>query len=167
MASYDNQSLYNALTELHVIDKGQLDQAFRQSQEQHIPFEDILLERDLISDENLGKTVSEIISLPLVRLNEISIPRDVLEMIPEVVAKKQKVIAFKKDKNGLSIAMGEPSNMQIKGFIEKKVGIPVIAFFATKKDINNALFLYSKDVVSTFDNIIAESVKRARTARVN
>lgn len=163
MPSYDNQSLYNALSELGVIDKNQLDQAFRESEQQNILLEDILLKVDLISDENLGKTISDLLSLPLVRLGEISIPKDVLELIPEVVAKKQKIIAFRKDKNGLSIAMSDPGNMQIKDFIEKKVGIPVIVYFATKQDINNALFLYSKDLAATFDEIIEENVKAARS----
>lgn len=162
MTLYDSKSLYTTLKELQVIDQNQLDQALDQSEEQHVSLEEILLEKDLISDENLGKTISEIISLPLVRLGEISIPTDVLHTIPEVVAKKQKVIAFKRDKNGLSIAMADPSNMQIKDFIEKKVGIPVIVYFATKQDINNALFLYSKDLTTTFDEIIEENVAEAR-----
>lgn len=162
MPSYDNQSLYNALLELKVIDKNQLDQAFRESQKQNVPLEDILLNKDLISDENLGKTISDLLSLPLIRLGELSIEKDVLELIPQVVAKKQKVIAFKKDKSGLSIAMSDPSNMQIKDFIEKKVGIPVVVYFATKQDINNALFLYNKDLAATFDEIIEENVREAR-----
>ena len=159
---YDNQSLYKALLELEVIDRNQLDQAFRQSQKLNIPLEQILIEKDLISDENLGKTISDLLSLPLVRLGEVSIPRDVLNLIPEVVAKKQKIIAFRKDKNGLSIAMADPGNTQIKDFIEKKVGIPVIVYFATGPDINNALFLYNKDLATTFDQIIEENVREAR-----
>lgn len=164
MSSYDNQSLYNALSELEVIDKSQLDQAFDESQEKNTPLEDVLFKKDLISDENLGKTISELLSLPLVRLGEISIPRDVLDLIPQVVAKKQKVIAFRKDKNGLSIAMADPSNLQIKDFIEKKVGIPVTTYFATKQDINNALYLYNKDLSSTFNEIIEENVRQASAA---
>lgn len=158
MALYDNQSLYNALKDLQVIDKNQLDQAFADSQKQNLPFEDILLDKDLISDEDLGKTVSDLVSLPLIRLDDISVPYEILHIIPEVVAKKQKVIAFKKDKDGLHIAMSDPGNIQIKDFIEKRVGMPVTVYFATKRDINNALFLYSKGLKATFDEIIKESV---------
>lgn len=165
MSSYDSQTLYNSLKELEVIEKSQLDQALAQSVEQKAPLEDILLEKDLISDENLGKTISELLSLPFARLGEIAIPSDVLNLIPEVVAKKQKVIAFKKDqKGGLSIAMSDPGNIQIKDFVEKKVGIPVTVYFATKRDINNALYLYNKDLSSTFDEIIKENVKQASKA---
>lgn len=67
MDSYNNTSLYNALKELKVVEDSQLDLAFSDSETQKIPLEEILLKRDLISDENLGKTISELLSLPLVR----------------------------------------------------------------------------------------------------
>ena len=158
MDSYNNTSLYNALKELRVVEDSQLDLAFSDSETQKIPLEEILLKRDLISDENLGKTISELLSLPLVRLNDISIPRDILNLIPEVVARKQKVIAYKKDEKGLHVAMSDPSNIQIKDFVEKKIGIPLIVYFATKRDIENAVFLYKKDLVASFDEIINENI---------
>jgi len=161
MALYDNQSLYNALKELAVIDKVQLDNAFDESKRQNILLENILLEKDLISDDNLGKTISDLVSIPLVRLGEISITQEVLQLIPETVARKQKVIAFNKNKNGLYIATSDPGNIQIKDFIEKKFGVPVLVYLATERDINNALFLYKKDLATTFDEIIKEHVREA------
>ncbi|MEK7517114.1 MAG: GspE/PulE family protein [Patescibacteria group bacterium] len=166
MASYTN-SLYNALKELGVIDRKALDNAFSESQSQKIALSNILLEKDLISDENLGKTIADIVSLPLVRLGEISIPPEILKIIPEVVAKKQKVIAFNKDSQGIHIAMSDPNNIQIKDFLEKRVGIPVVVHFATERDINNVLFLYKKDLAATFDEIIGENVRQAKNIKNN
>lgn len=157
---YNNTSLYNALKELRVVEINQLDLAFKDSENQKIPLEDILIERDLISDENLGKTISDLLSLPLVRLNDISIPRDVLELIPEVVARKQQLIAFKKDENGLHVAMSDPANLQIKDFLEKKIGIRIVVYYATKRDVENAIFLYKKDLAFSFDEIIKENIKQ-------
>lgn len=167
MAAYTNSSLYNALKELGVIDKKALDNAYEESQSQKIPLEHILLEKDLISDENLGETISDLVSLPLVRLGEISIAPEILKIIPEVVAKKQRVISYGKDKLGLHIAMSDPNNIQIKDFLEKRVGIPVVVHFATEKDINNALFLYKKDLAATFDEIIEENVRQAKNIKDN
>lgn len=161
MAAYDNQSLYNALLELGVIEKKDLDNAFSQSQAQKIPLENILIDKDLISDENLGKTIADLLSLPLVRLGETPIPPEILNIIPETVAKKQKVVAFRKDEKALHVAMSDPQNLQIKDFLEKRVGVPIIVHFATEKDINNALFLYKKDLESAFDEIIKENVTKA------
>ncbi|MEK7534012.1 MAG: GspE/PulE family protein [Patescibacteria group bacterium] len=167
MALYDNQSLYNALKELEVIDKNQLDNAFDESKKQNIQLENILLEKDLVSDENLGQTISDLVSLPLVRLGEISIPQDVLQLIPETVARKQKVIAFNKNSNGLYVATSDPGNIQILDFIEKKFDIPVIFYFATERDIINALFLYKKDLATTFAEIVKDYVRQANATQSN
>jgi len=56
--------------------------------------------------------------------------------------------------------MSDPSNIQIKDFVEKKIGIPLIVYFATKRDIENATFLYKKDLGASFDDIIKENIKR-------
>lgn len=167
MVAYDNQSLYNALEELQVIPKNQLSLAFEESKKQNIPLEDILLEKDLISDENLGKTISDLINVPLVRLGDITIPQDILHLIPESLAKKQKVIVFGKNDKGLHIATFDPSNIQIKDFLEKKFGIPIIVYFATKQDINNALFMYQKDLTATFNEIIKEHVRETNGLQNN
>ncbi len=165
MSSYNDEKLYNALKELEVIEKSTLDKALQESRNQKIPLENILLEKDLITDENLGTTIADIVVLPFVRLGEVSIPLDILDIIPEVVAIKQKAIAFRKDKEGLHVAMSDPNNIQLKDFLEKRIGIPVVIHYATKKDINNALFLYKKDITGTFDDIIKENVLAANNIR--
>ena len=137
MALFNNQSLYNTLRELEVIPKNQLDNALEESKQGNIPLENLLLQKDLISDENLGKTISYLISVPLVRLGEISIADDILKIIPEEVARKQKIIAFNQNDKGLYIATSNPENIQIKDFIEKRVNMPVHVYYATNQDNTN------------------------------
>lgn len=163
MPAYTDQSLYNTLKELDVIEKTQLDQAFETCKKQGTPLAKILLSKDLLSDENLGRTIADITSFPLARLCDISIPNDVLQIIPESVAEKQKIIAFKKDTNGLHVAMADPTNIQIKDFLEKKVGLPIVIHVATDQDIISTLFLYAKDLASTFETLIKNHVEEANT----
>ncbi len=167
MAAYTNIALYNALKELAVIDKKALDIAFEESQNKKSQLSKILLEKDLITDENLGKTISDLISLPLIRLKDISIKSDILKIIPEAFAKKNKIISFKKDSNGLHVAMSEPDNLQVLDFLEKRIGLPIIIYYATEKDIENSFFLYRKDLASTFDEIIGENIKEAKNVKYN
>ena len=165
MALYDDEKLYQTLKELQIIDETSLTQAYEESKQLHQPLGLTLLSKELISDENLAKTVSDMLSIPYINLSEVSIPEEILKIIPEVMAKKQHVIAFKKDTNGLHVAMSDPSNIQTSNFIEKKAGIPVIVYLATVRDINNIIPQYTKDFGSTFDSIIAESVASAKNAK--
>lgn len=162
MAAYNNQAIYDSLKELKVIDQKQLDEAFEESKKKRFSFQNILLDKDLISDENLGRIISEILEVPLVNLSNTIIPTDVLRIVPEVVAKKQKIIVFKKDVRGLHIATSDPDNLENVEFVKKKTGLDANVYYATDRDIENALSLYKKDVQSAFDEIILQNIKQAK-----
>lgn len=159
-----NQALYIALKELKVIDDQVLDQAYASSAELDLPFARLLLERDLISDENLGRILADVSGVPLIRLSEVSIPDDVLKIIPEVVAKKQRVIAFKKDEKGLHVAFADPGNLEMVELVKKRADAPVYVYVATETDVENALHLYQKNVTTVFEDIIQKSVAEAKGA---
>ena len=97
--------------------------------------ENLIVEKDLVSDEELGKLLADEIGFPFINLRKVKIDRKILEIIPEIVAKKQEIIAFDKTKDGLKIAMAEPENLEIREFLERKTGLKVIPYFATKRDI--------------------------------
>ncbi len=164
MATFTDDILFQALKELNVIPEQKLTQAFESSKSQHISLNTVLIDQDLISDDNLGRTIADLFSLPFIRLAETSIPQDILQIIPEVIAKKQQIIAFKKDTHGLHVAMSNPNNIQIIEFIQKKTGLPLILYFATERDITNTLFLYRKDITKTFEEIIEGYVHQAANA---
>ncbi len=125
---------------------------------------DAILRMDLISDENLGQLVADAFDLPFVRLSDITIPKEILDVIPEIVARKQYTISFDKDKQGLHVALADPSDIEIIGFLKKKTGLPVIIHLATKKDIEGAISLYSKNIGEVFDNIIKENIAKAKAS---
>jgi type IV pilus assembly protein PilB len=66
-----------------------------------------LIEKNFISDEQLGAMVAEYLKMPFVVLSKRTIPKEVLQIVPERVARKQKAIPFAKDANGVWIAMAE------------------------------------------------------------
>ncbi len=158
----DDSSLYQSLVELNLIAKSKLDKASKISQQVNLPLEQILLEKNLINDEDLGKLKADFYNCPFIKLSDQSIAEQTLKLIPEIVAKKQKIIAFKQDKNGLHLAMADPSQIQIRDFVAKKMGVNIIVYLATKQDIHEALNLYNKNIKDVFDTIIAENIVQTK-----
>ncbi len=157
---YNNQALYNALKELQVIDEGQLQDALSYADSRKILLGDVLLDKNLISDTDLGKLIAQILSVPLVTLTNIVIPQEILTIIPEIIAKQQRIIAFKKDQQGLHLAMENPNNTTIIDFLQRKLGLTLIRYFATHKDIDQTLTLYIQDIGTAFETIMKESLKQ-------
>lgn len=158
---FDNKTLLDAIKELQIIDEASLDEAFSESENLKKPFEEVLLNKNLISEEDLAKFLSELQAVPYIDLSEVDIKREILFLIPEIVAKQQKIIAFKKDEKGLHVAMSDPANKAIIDFLEKKIGIPLIIYITTKRAIENKFSLYLKDIGKAFEDVISESVAKA------
>jgi type II secretory ATPase GspE/PulE/Tfp pilus assembly ATPase PilB-like protein len=158
MPTYDPNALLKAISELNIVDEKKLLEIFKYSQDTKTPFDEALIDKDIISDVNLGKLISDLLKIPFVRLEETNIPDAVLKIIPEIVAKKQKVITFAQDKTGISMAAASPENKEMASLISKKTGETVKIFYATKRDIERALGLYKKNIQQTFEDLIKEGV---------
>lgn len=156
-----DDQLVKILLENQVITPDKLKKAQETAVAQKTSLGEQILEQDLASDEQLGKLIADFLKIPFVNLSKAAIEDEILNIIPEVVAKNQKIIAFGKDQDGLKIAMLDPQNLEIKSFIEKKTGEKVNVYFATEKDINNAIVLYKKNLQKSFDELLKEQAEVA------
>lgn len=117
-------------------------------------FENVLIERDVISDQNLGLLIADFLKIPFVILSNISIPEEVFRIVPQKIARKQKIIAYARDDHGIKIAMADPTNTEVRDLIAKKTGQKVTVSYATERDIDNALRIYRKDLKKAFTELI-------------
>ena len=157
-----NDVLYTLLQETESLSPESLALAQARSTDEGVSLYDAILWHDLISEEQLGRLAADFLHLPFVVLANTTIEEDVLHIIPEVVAKKNAVVAFRKDASGLHIALASPDNFQIVDFLKKKTDTPVIVYLATAQDISSALSSYSKNVTKAFDDIMSENILEAK-----
>jgi type IV pilus assembly protein PilB len=105
-------------------------------------WEDFLVEKKLLSEEDLLKIKAEILSVPVVDLKNTQISQDVLNLVPEPIAHRHKVISFAKTKEGLSLAMVDPDDIQTRDFIQKKTGLKIQTFLIGKTSLDSGLSKY-------------------------
>lgn len=153
-----DQKLYQSLIELNVVDKKKLDEVFKLSQTQQTAFAKLLIEKDLVTGDNLAKLTSDLIKVPLVHLPEIVIPKAVLKIIPEELARREKMIVFEEGKNGIKIAMADPQDGEIQKLITQKTGQKIILYLATEQDIDHTLSLYKEDLQKSFDSLFKQTI---------
>ncbi len=118
---------------------------------------DALIERNIATDEKLGIMISDYLKIPFVVLAKISIPTEVYKIIPERLARKQKVVCFGQDERGLKVAMTNPKNQLVLDSIAKKTGLKLITHMATERDLVGTFHIYQKDLQKTFNNLISQS----------
>ena len=156
-----NERLKLLVEELNLIPKERLDAAFKLAQENNRPLGLVLVESDLISDDHLGQLIAGQLGIDFVDLDQEPIDPEVLNLIPKVMAKAQKVIAFGRDQNAIKLAMVNPSDLTVINLIEKKTGLPVIPYYTTYQNIENVIAKYQKGIRKEFANIIQENMAQA------
>lgn len=162
----DNVTLFNAIAELKIIDGALLSEALEEARDNKEDLDRILLDRDLISDENLGKLIADILKTPFVRLEKTALDRDVLLLIPEEMARNRRVIVFGMDDNGASLAMENPLDLATVSFIQKHLGREVKLHYATERDLRLALFAYRREPSEVFEEMISRSSRDAGNGEV-
>lgn len=156
-----SEVLERLLSEYRLITDEQLVLAKERASREKTSFVEALLWFDFISDEQLGRVIADEKKLPFIQLTQQEIPAAVLSYIPELVARKQRVIVFREDERGLSLAMADPGNLEFANFLERKVGIPVIRYYATDRDISEALARYQQGATEAIEEILAKSINEA------
>jgi type IV pilus assembly protein PilB len=103
------------------------------------PTEKIILEHNFANPRQLAQARAQILGLPFVALEGKGISSDILNMIPEPVARRYKLIPFDRDGDSLLVAMSDPLDLQVVQFIEKKSGMSIKRFLALPEDIINSI----------------------------
>jgi len=98
-----DKDLYNLLLQNEILSAEELKKIHDQTEVEKIPFYDALIKSDLITDENLGRLIADNLKLPFVVLNKTPIPQNLLQTIPESVARSQQTIVFGKTDDNLKI----------------------------------------------------------------
>ncbi|MCK5081010.1 MAG: Flp pilus assembly complex ATPase component TadA, partial [Candidatus Moranbacteria bacterium] len=154
----ESSQLKSFLEDSDFIDNDKLGVAFKEAEEKKIYLGDLLLKKELISEMNLNRMHAYILGIPFVDLEKKEIPKKILQIISESIAKKNNVIVFKKDGNKLRVAMLDPGNIQIIDYLKKKTSFEIVPCLTTEKSIKESLKQYKKSLQAEFGEIINKEV---------
>lgn len=105
------------------------------------------IKNNIFTSASLAKAFSEYTQIPYIELNPNDIPTDVLNKIPERIARQYNAVLFKIDEDGTNhLAMDDPDDVQAVDFIEKQIGTNTKIYIAPNENIIAALEAYRGDV---------------------
>jgi type IV pilus assembly protein PilB len=117
--------------------------------------QDLVIQNDLIDNKTLTKQFAEFAQIPFIELDPAVIPHDVLNKIPERIARQYNAVLFKIDENGMMhLAMDDPDDVQAVSFIQKEIGENTKIYIATRENILTCLENYRGDVNQELNAVI-------------
>ncbi len=151
-----NAQLKSFLEDTKKIPAGDLDAAYREAEKANLPLGQFLLDKKLITEEDLRKLEAYILGIPFIDLTKEHIDKETLQLIPEPIAKKYNVIAFKKSGKELQIAMLDPNNLEISEFIKKTTDLKILPRLTNPASIQHGLEQYRKSLEVEFKEILSD-----------
>jgi len=153
-----NDILKEALREFEILPADRLEAAYQSANDRGEPLADFLVERNIVTDENMGRLMADIYRIPYVNLRNEAIPEDVLRLVPVEMVKRSWVMPFRRlEDGGVAVAVNDPNNIEAIAAVRKKLrGKDVQLHFATRGDIELVAARFRKDIKAVFQAIIAE-----------
>lgn len=135
--------------------KEQIDTLKEEGSNSRRSLQDIVIQNKLIDEQRLAELFSDYAHIPLIEINPKDIPSDVLNKIPERIARQYNAVLFKADEDGtLHLAMDDPDDVQAVSFIKKEIGENTKIYIATRENILACLENYRGDVNAELNQVI-------------
>jgi type IV pilus assembly protein PilB len=150
----DLKKLEQFLVDSNLVTQKNLELAEADSKESGRKLEDVLLRRNFVSEEMLSKARAYVLGIPFVDLSAQVISPDVLKIIPEPIARRNNIVAFRQAGSDLEVAMLDPDDLQTIDFIRKKSNLNILSRLTSKKSLESAMRQYQKSLEEEFSKII-------------
>ena len=134
------KSFGNLLVDAGMINQEQLDEALAEQKGSGKKIGQVLMEKGFISKQDIEQVLEFQLGIPYVNLERIEVDIEAVQKIPENLAKRHKLIAYKIDHdNKLVVAMSDPLNIVALDDIKICSGLDIVPNIAPQEDIIKAI----------------------------
>lgn len=145
--SEENQKkLEQLLVDAKEITSQQLAKYKQEASAAKIPLLSYLIEKNLISSEQLTKATAQVLGVPYVNLVASKVNPSILNLLAQDVADRFMAVPLGEMENRLAVAMLDPNNVQAVDFLSNKIGRPLKVYMASEEGIRHVLDQYNADL---------------------
>ncbi len=150
----ENSQLKKFIVNTGLLDKQELIKAEKEAQKTKQKLVDFLVKEKIVGQEQINKLQAYILGIPFVNLEKEKIDKEVLRIIPEPIARRHNIVAFRKKGKDLEVAMLNPDDLQTIEFVKKKSDLKILPRLTTEQSIKNTLKQYQKSLEAEFGDLI-------------
>ncbi len=150
----DEQQFKKFVLESGLVTKTDFEAAVKKAQEKKQKLGNVLLSEGKISEIDYKRMEAFVLGIPFVNLSAEKIDFAVLSLIPEPIARNYNIVAYKKNTQGLEVAMLDVDDLPVIDFIKKRSGFKILPRLTDTSSIRAVLIQYRKSLQSEFQNII-------------
>lgn len=144
------------LTKTKKLTPEQLAALKEQEQNEKKPLQDVVIAANAVSEKELTEAFAKAIDIPFIEINVKEIPREILHLVPERIARQYNVVCYGAEESGTKLlAMEDPDDIQAISFLQKQLGTELKIFIATRTNILQAIDQYRENISSEITQVIS------------
>lgn len=154
----NNQNLAEVLLKGNYITADDLKQFEISLKARATSLKEYLIENGLLSNDLIGQAFAEFYNIPYLDLKAASISKEQVNLIPENIAKKNRVVIFSQDDKQITVATDNPENKELltilkSGFPKSKITVG----YALTDSIDELFINYQKSLTTRFSKILEKN----------
>ncbi len=155
----DPDKLREFILETDLITASEFDAVVAEAKTRNISVEEAVLNSGKVGEDDFRRIKAYLLGIPFVNLKQVKIEKETLFAIPEPIARKHNIVAFKKNDKELEVAMLDPEDLEAIEFIKKGIGLRILPRLTDNESIKNLLLQYQKSLKAEFGDIIEKEAK--------
>lgn len=158
MTSNDEYVL-EILKDVGLLKVEQLEEARAMAGEHHGSLLDVLIEKGVLSEMEVLKTVAMQLGMDVVVLADHDIPPEIIRQVPVAIARRYKIIPVSDSENALTVAISDPLNIEVLDSLRYILKRNVEGVVASNEEIAAALDNYYGREEKSVEEIMANDGK--------
>ncbi|MDD5318256.1 MAG: ATPase, T2SS/T4P/T4SS family [Candidatus Pacebacteria bacterium] len=150
----EEEQLKKFILDSGLVSRADIDAAEIEAKKRGQSIGDILVSGGKVLEDDFRRMQAYLFGIPFIDLADQKLDFDVLSTIPEPIARNHNIVAFKKHKDTLEVAMLDAEDLSAIDFIKKKTGLKILPRLTNNDSIKAALLQYQKSLKADFGDII-------------
>lgn len=117
-------------------------------------FIDSLVRQEILTKPLLGQALSEYFKVPLIDLSNLNLSREAMSIIPEDIAREQRVVYLKASDKLVGLATDQPAKVDQKKLSTLFKGKAVRLYYALPESIDESFMSYAQTLPTRFAQIM-------------
>ncbi|MBI1841035.1 MAG: Flp pilus assembly complex ATPase component TadA [Verrucomicrobia bacterium] len=148
-------SISEILLEKGLLSQSQIEEAIALQRAEGLRLDHALVQLGLVSERQLLEVMSEQLHLPLVNLEEITIPQEILRILPPKIVYRKRVIPISQTNGTLSVATSDAFDPYAFDDIRLMTGLNIQPVLAPRDDIDKIIKSHYGLGGDTLDEMVA------------
>src|SRR5450759_3714717 len=154
------ERIADALVEDGLLSAGQIGELLEQQKKEGARLIKLIVDKSYVSEQDLAVSMGRVLNVLPINLARVSIPPEIVELLPRDTAHNYKVVPVSRLENRLFLAMADPLNVLAIDDVKRITKLEISPLIASEKAIVDKLNAFDAAKSGSMEDIIQDAQKQ-------